>query len=524
MVINEIKEFGTWILPLRHGEVVPSKPPLFHWLSAILSLNSSPLTEFFLRLPSILSAIFCVVLVYRFLKKTTEDGAIALNGALILSSMYGFLQMALDGRVDMLFTVLFLGSVLCLNDSILNRPEGPRLSDKVNIGLLLGLGVLSRGPLALVLFFICLVTNLIIFKKFSLLKKWFFDDKAAIVLIPLFISTPWYLASKFLGKPELISRQLVFENISRFFGGDQIITKPVWFYLAHFWSQGSLWTLVLLGLFYLYFIKRNEISSSKNSHIARLFLTQVIGILIFLSLASGKRRAYLLQLLPLLSIYIALSLDHFKTFNFSPINNKLKIILSTSSSIFLAIGILEFILILFPLSWISKSYFIIALDQLSYRSLIIPTVCGFLLYFTAKKLDLNNSNFLITAFWTISLHAYLVLPSFFYLVKGKSHSLEVVANDIKNIVGQENLSIIKSKDDESFDSLLFYYGKRIKLSLPEEPLSDGYYVARSSLLNSSILATESENLSISFEGKRLADGEDKAIVLLKRLKPNLGED
>ena len=37
VVVWEICSTGEWILPLRNGTEIPSKPPLFHWLGALLA-------------------------------------------------------------------------------------------------------------------------------------------------------------------------------------------------------------------------------------------------------------------------------------------------------------------------------------------------------------------------------------------------------------------------------------------------------------------------------------------------------
>src|SRR5256885_16610980 len=34
LVVREMLRTGDWILPLWNGSIVPSKPPLFHWLAA----------------------------------------------------------------------------------------------------------------------------------------------------------------------------------------------------------------------------------------------------------------------------------------------------------------------------------------------------------------------------------------------------------------------------------------------------------------------------------------------------------
>ena len=37
LVVWEINRTGNWILPLRNGDEIPAKPPLFHWLGALVS-------------------------------------------------------------------------------------------------------------------------------------------------------------------------------------------------------------------------------------------------------------------------------------------------------------------------------------------------------------------------------------------------------------------------------------------------------------------------------------------------------
>src|SRR2546422_3896770 len=54
LVVREMLRTGDWILPLWNGSVMPSKPPLFHWLAAAAaSLTGAGVTEHTLRAPSI---------------------------------------------------------------------------------------------------------------------------------------------------------------------------------------------------------------------------------------------------------------------------------------------------------------------------------------------------------------------------------------------------------------------------------------------------------------------------------------
>ena len=56
LVVRDIVLQGRWLLPLRGGEQIPSKPPLFHWFAATASIVSGEMNEASIRFPSALFA------------------------------------------------------------------------------------------------------------------------------------------------------------------------------------------------------------------------------------------------------------------------------------------------------------------------------------------------------------------------------------------------------------------------------------------------------------------------------------
>ena len=62
LVARDMVERGHWLIPHMGGRVYPYKPPLFHWLVALLSPRG--VTEWSLRLPSVLAAAATVALTY----------------------------------------------------------------------------------------------------------------------------------------------------------------------------------------------------------------------------------------------------------------------------------------------------------------------------------------------------------------------------------------------------------------------------------------------------------------------------
>ena len=64
LVVWEINHSGNWILPMRNGNEIPSKPPLYHWLAALVSQAVNELDEFTVRFPSAFFGTAGVLLTY----------------------------------------------------------------------------------------------------------------------------------------------------------------------------------------------------------------------------------------------------------------------------------------------------------------------------------------------------------------------------------------------------------------------------------------------------------------------------
>ena len=65
-MVRDIVLEGRWLLPLRAGEQIASKPPLFHWFAAGASILRGEMTEASIRFPSALFATLGVFLCYFF--------------------------------------------------------------------------------------------------------------------------------------------------------------------------------------------------------------------------------------------------------------------------------------------------------------------------------------------------------------------------------------------------------------------------------------------------------------------------
>jgi 4-amino-4-deoxy-L-arabinose transferase-like glycosyltransferase len=95
LVAREMLERSHWLIPHIGGQVYPDKPPLFHWLVALSSPRG--VTEWSLRLPSVLAAAATVALTYAMGARLAAP-LTGLAAAAILASSTTFVEWARAGR------------------------------------------------------------------------------------------------------------------------------------------------------------------------------------------------------------------------------------------------------------------------------------------------------------------------------------------------------------------------------------------------------------------------------------------
>lgn len=522
VVVKEIIDHGTWILPLRHGEIVPSKPPLFHYFSALLSIISGEFTEFELRLPSLIGAIFTLIITFIFLSKLANLET-ALIGSAILSTMYGFLQLSIDGRVDMLFNAFYICAYYVFTYHLLKNKPLKNYAYLISASVILS--VLTKGPLGIILFILYSAPLIIQKESIQALKKYYFNR---LSIITLFLSGAWYIVSSLLGTDGIFSRHIIFENIERFFGSSGITSKPFWYYFLHIWTQSLPWGPIILVLYLVLFFNKStnkfKLEYKEKEIISKIFF-QAMLILLFLSLSSGKRRGYLLMILPQVACISGIILYSF--WDRIKENNNIKNIIKRYVKILglltlissLIVSFTSLILKLFsvPSSISSKSFIIGFINSDSKSFLVVAMLC-ILLFFIQKFLILKDSkNYLLYAIFALMLQIYLAFPASFFLTKGESHSYMRFAEVTKNwsIENPESeIIFIKKRIDENFDTFFYYYGKRMRIQEIDKPLEQGLYIARKSWIIENL---ESNDIAYTpiLEGGKGKESSDNYIVLFK---------
>jgi 4-amino-4-deoxy-L-arabinose transferase len=143
LVVKEMLATGEWAVPHLGGRVYADKPPLYHWIVAAISPGGVTLVT--LRLPSAVAAAATVAVVFAMAARTGGTAA-GLVAAAALGSAPAFFEWARTGRMEALLT-LWIALAFWSFDRWL---AGGQRRDAVLAGVSVGLGVLTKGPAALI--------------------------------------------------------------------------------------------------------------------------------------------------------------------------------------------------------------------------------------------------------------------------------------------------------------------------------------------------------------------------------------
>ncbi len=284
LAVQDIVQRGEWLFPLKRATAIPSKPPLFHWTAALISEASGKLDETTIRMPSALYATLGVLLVYLFGRKM-YGGEAGLIGAAILATTMVYTDQALSARVDMTLC-FFLTASLVLFYSLYRGYLSYPLWYFVMYGLV-GIGTLAKGPLGIVLPGLVIGGFLTLKRRWDMILKLVFHPG---VILTLMVAVGWYGLAVSRGGEGFVDRQLLQENLKRFFGGSGH-NHPAYYYISYLFSLGLPWSLFFPFMLWDVF-KRGPGGNDDRVYLISWFLIMFI----FFSLSAGKRPVYLLPL------------------------------------------------------------------------------------------------------------------------------------------------------------------------------------------------------------------------------------
>lgn len=294
---REMVQRADFVVPYQNGLPYPEKPILTYWaVAATTPFTGGEVTPFGSRVPSLLGAAL-LVLVAVFAAAWLGAGrdrwlaGVAVAVAPIAFWQAQFLQM------DALFSGL-LASALLIQMRLENDEERrPWLA--LGGHLLLGLAVLTKGPLAIAISVLVAGVSVVATRSFRPVRV-LYPVRAAIVVAA--VAAPWYvLAIRRFGW-DYAYELLIRHNLVRFVAAWDHI-RPFWYYAVEkIWPDFFPWTLpAIVAVVVLW--RRGEVAA--NPRLASV-LRAVGVVFVLLSISRSKQGKYILFLYPFVAAVLAL--------------------------------------------------------------------------------------------------------------------------------------------------------------------------------------------------------------------------
>jgi 4-amino-4-deoxy-L-arabinose transferase-like glycosyltransferase len=297
-VVWEIYTRGEWILPLRNGHIIPSKPPLFHWLGTVMSFAQGELTEWTIRFPSALLGLIGVGLTYG-TGVALWGIEVGLMAALIVATSFEWHRAATTARVDMTLTVFMVAAFI--HFLFLYRQREVHWQDAFFFYVLLGLATLAKGPVGAILPGLTIIAFLIVQRDVAFLRHLHIVMGGVVVMV---IAGAWYGLALWEGGWDFFVKQVIKENVLRFFNsriGGAGHQHPFYYFLPNLFLGMAPWSLFFPPLVVFLYQRRRYWAKEGLLY----FIVWTATVFLFYSAASGKRSVYILPLYPAIALLLA---------------------------------------------------------------------------------------------------------------------------------------------------------------------------------------------------------------------------
>ena len=290
-VVWEIYTHGEWILPLRNGHIIPSKPPLFHWLGALVAHIQGELDEFTIRLPSALLALLGVFLTYRAAAAVwgVEAGLLA---GLCLATSFEWVRAATTARVDMTLTFFMVAALLTFWSGYRARRFG--WTHALGFFGLAGLATLAKGPVGGVLPGLTVGVFLLVRREVGFLRRMHLFSGG---LVYLCVAGSWYGLALWQGGEAFFEKQILKENVLRFISSGSAgagHVHPFYYFIPNLFMGMVPWSFFFPPLVYFLYRSRGRWAQQQLVFPMIWFAT----VFAFYSASSSKRSVYILPLYP----------------------------------------------------------------------------------------------------------------------------------------------------------------------------------------------------------------------------------
>src|SRR5579863_1125833 len=300
--VVDIAHHGNWLLPHDYYNLVERKPPLFYWLGAVgVKLSGGRVDEARARMPSLWAgaAVSALAMDWAAADLGAASGWLAF---FFLLGMYGFAARATVAMTDMLMTFFLMATWRIVRPQLDGAVSWRRA---IAAGLILGLGLLVKGPVIAVLIACAIVLYLAMCRSNPLrlaAHAW----PWAWFAIAFAIAAAWYVPAFIVGRANAWGGVFIDENFGHFLparmGGTGEAARPFYYIVMRLFG-GTMPLSFLLPALVLAFARRAFEPPVRRAMLYQLALA--LAVVVLFSASSAKRDDYILPAIPPLAILIA---------------------------------------------------------------------------------------------------------------------------------------------------------------------------------------------------------------------------
>lgn len=249
LTAKEMVVTGDWLSPQIYHNYWYDKPIMIYWLIG-LSYKLFGFTDFAARFPAALFGALGVGLFYQVVRSISGRRLLSLWSAMILGSSLEFWLLARGIVTDM---VLLWATIGTFAYAYRGLTEG-KTRFMVWAYIFAGLGVLTKGPVALVLPGILLLVYALVMRSWRMFRYIFaWQGILAFIIVVL----PWYGYMYLTHGQEFIDGFLGLHNVVRATQSEHPDVNHWWYYLAMFPIASLPWTgAIIYGMYYGWRLKQ----------------------------------------------------------------------------------------------------------------------------------------------------------------------------------------------------------------------------------------------------------------------------
>lgn len=410
---REMSINGDFITTYLGGELRFDKPILIYWLQ-LICIKLFGLKEFAFRFPSALSSFLWGVAIYKFVKENFDEEAAFWSAFLFASS----LQITIIGKAAIADALLNLLITLTMFFMWKYFKSNKRI-DLYLVFLFSALGVLTKGPVAVLIPFAVSFIYLLYKKKFVFWIKSVFDLKGLALFF--LIAAPWYIAEYLKEGEAFINGFILKHNLERFHTSFEGHKGSFFYYVP----------VIFIGLLPFSAVVFNYLVNIKKyfNDLIVFLLIWFLFVFVFFSFSGTKLPHYVIYGYTPLFIFGGVMVKDFKYKS---------LVILPISSIFLLLAFLPWIANKFS-DMIKDEYVRILIENsfkyfdtfYSIKLLIISLIIiGFYFFEDIKKV------FLGIGFLTVFAINGIVFPAYASLVEQpvKEAGIFIKNNNLKNVV------------------------------------------------------------------------------------------